>query len=104
MEELTRRQVRYICFRLLQEADGGNKAKGIKFLDEVKDHLEDEENFGGWDKFGKTWDVDEKAPLVAVLRKTSIASEWTKVLKKEAHDLPVAKEIEKEVKEIQAKE
>ena len=92
MKDLTRRQIRYICFRLQIEADGGNKAKKddlhLKFVDEVKEHMEGQADFGGWLKFGKTWDVDEKAPLVVVLRSSSIQSEWNKVLLNEARELP----------------
>ena len=93
MDELTRRQIRYICFRLQIEAEGGNKAKKdngpLKFIDEIKEHMETQADFGGWEKFGKTWDVDEKAPLVVVIRTSSIQTEWDKVVEAEAKELPV---------------
>lgn len=96
MDKLTRRNIRYICFRLQTEADGGPKAEieetGImSYVDEVKNLMEGQPEFEGWKKFGKTWDVDEKNPLVAVNRLSSIQNDWNKVLKKEAKELPVTK-------------
>ncbi len=92
MEKLTRRQFRYICFRLANEALGGAAAdktdRGVmKYVDKVKAHVEGQEDFGGWDKFGKTWDMDTKAHLVVVLLQRSNASAWNDVLKKEAKTL-----------------
>lgn len=93
MDKLTRRNIRYICFRLQTEAEGGNIAKVEKtgvmsYVDKVRKQMESQEEFGGWKKFAKTWDVDEKAKLVAVNRTSSIQTEWNKVLKKEAKKLP----------------
>jgi len=92
MNELTRRQIRYICFRIQTEEAGGFQLDSEGFLSsapELKAHLEGQEDFGGWDKFAKTWDVDEKAPLVAVLRTSSIASDWNKEVEKTAKDVAV---------------
>lgn len=96
MDKLTRRNIRYICFRLQTEATGGVKAEkeveGImQFVDEVRDHMEQQADFDGWNNFGKTWDVGEKSFLVAVLRKSSIQSDWNKILKEEAKALPKEK-------------
>ncbi len=98
MDKLTRRNIRYICFRLQTEAQGGAKAKkedeGImQYVDEVKEHMESQDDFGGWDKFGKTWDVDDKSPLVAVKRTSSIQTAWNKILKEEAKELPKEKKF-----------
>lgn len=95
MNDLTRRNIRYICFRLQTEAEGGNKATveetGImSHVEQVKKHMEAQEGFGGWTKFAKTWDVDEKAKLVVVNRTSSIQSEWNRILRKQAKNLPVA--------------
>lgn len=95
MKDLTRRQIRYLCFRLQTEADGGapaDPAEGgvMSLIEEVKDHMESQDDFGGWNMFAKTWDVDENSPLVVVKRTSSIYSEWNKVLKKESKDLPPA--------------
>jgi hypothetical protein len=93
LENLTKRQIRYICFRLQTEALGGAKAKTEKegpmsLTDEVKSHFEDQEDFGGWERFAKTWDVDEASPLVAVRRTSSIYTNWNRALKKETQELP----------------
>lgn len=95
MNNLTRRNIRYICFRLQTEAEGGASAEpeetGImSYVTELKKHLEGQPEFEGWKKFAKTWDVDEKNPLVAVNRNSSIQNDWNKVLKDEAKVLPVA--------------
>lgn len=63
----------------------------MQYVDEVKEHMESQDDFGGWDKFGKTWDVDEKAPLVTVTRKSSIQTDWNRTLKEEAKELPKEK-------------
>lgn len=94
MNNLTRHDVRYICFRLQTEAEGGAKAKLEKtgvmsYVDKIKKQMESQEEFGGWKKFAKTWDVDEKAKLVAINRTSSIQSDWNKILKKQAKDLPI---------------
>jgi hypothetical protein len=94
MDKLTRRNIRYICFRIQTESKGGENAEGegiLSHADEVKNHMESQSHFGGWDNFGVTWDVDEKAFHVVVLLKKSIESEWNEVVIKEAKDLPVAK-------------
>ena len=93
MDQLTRRNIRYICFRIQSEQSGGVTApiesSGIMaHIEEVKAHLEEQDGFGGWDKFAKTWDVDEKYPLVVVGRRSSIQTEWKKVLEKNAKELP----------------
>lgn len=93
MEQLTRRNIRYICFRIQAQENGGVKAPiepiGIMaYVEEIKQHIEEQDGFGGWGKFGVTWDVDEKYPLVVVGRKSSIQTEWKKILEREARDLP----------------
>ncbi len=109
LENLTRRQIRYICFRLMTQSEGGAKASKEKegvmsFVDEIKEHMEDQEDFGGWDKFSKTWDVDEKSPLVAVKRISSVQTEWNKILKAETKELPQEKKLlNKLAAKVQAK-
>lgn len=93
MKGLTKRQIRYICFRLQTEAEGGNPAlpedrAPMSFVAKVKKHMESQDDFGGWKMFAKTWDVDEKSPLVVIPRISSIYSDWNNVMKKEAKDLP----------------
>ena len=93
MEELTRSNIRYICFRLKTESEGGPKASPagtgvMSHVVEIKEHMEPQEFFGGWDKFGVTWDVDGISPLVIIRRKTSLETEWNKVVAKQARDIP----------------
>lgn len=100
MKDLTRRQIRYLCFRLQTEAEGGNKAtpekNGIMSLvGKVKEHMESQDDFGGWKMFAKTWDVDEKSPMVIVKRTSSIYTDWNNVLKKGARDFPQASQATK---------
>ncbi len=95
MDKLTRRNIRYLCFRLQTEAEGGPKAKPEKtglmsHVEEIKKQMESQPEFDGWKKFAKTWDVDETAKLVAVNRNSSIQADWNKTLKKEAKELPTA--------------
>lgn len=98
MNDLTRRNVRYICFRLRTEALGGVKATGdgiLTHVQEIKDHMSEQSYFGGWEKFGVTWDVDEKAYLVVVLLIKSLESEWNAVVKENAIDLPTPEDVKK---------
>ena len=105
MKDLTRRQIRYICFRLQTEAEGSNKAAPEKtgimnLVDEIKEHIEMQEDFEGWKMFAKSWDVDQNSPLVVVKRNSSIYTDWNNVLKKEAKSLPpaiVKKKVNKKV-------
>jgi len=95
MEELTRSNIRYICFRLKTESEGGPKASPtdagvMSHVAEVKEHMEPQDGFGGWDKFGITWDVDKISPLVVMRRKTSLETEWNKVVNANARELPAA--------------
>jgi hypothetical protein len=98
LDQLTRRNIRYLCFRIKAEECGGEKAAGdgiLSHLDEVKEHMSDQSDFGGWDKFGVTWDVDEKAHLVVVRLKRSLESEWIAVIKKNAIDFPKPGDVKK---------
>jgi hypothetical protein len=97
LEDLSRRQIRYICFRLQTEAEGGGRANSQKtgvmaYVDKVKKHMETQDGFGSWKTFAKTWDVDNKSPLVVVKRISSVQTEWNKILKEEAKELPVKEE------------
>ena len=62
----------------------------MQYVDKIREHMEEQEDFGGWVKFAKTWDVDDKSPLVTVKRTFSIQTEWNKTLKKESKELPLA--------------
>jgi len=105
MENLTRRNIRYICFRLQTAEKGGvspplDIKEGImRFAKEIQEHMQTQEGFGGWGKFAMTWDVDELSPWVVVRRKSSIYSEWNRTVEREARDLP--KQIEDEPKKLE---
>lgn len=86
MLNLTRRQIRYICFRI-QTEEAGNAVADVAFAPDVRIHMELQDGFDSWNNFAKTWDVGEKAPLVVVARTLSIQSEWNNVLEKEARVL-----------------
>lgn len=95
MENLTRRQIRYLCFRIQTEADGGDAATAessgvMSFVDEVRENMEPQSGFDGWKMFAKTWDVDEDSPLKVVKRTSSIYTDWNHVLEKEVKELPAA--------------
>ena len=96
MDKLTRRQIRYVCFRYQNEATGGvsvAKVRGISLsvMKKIASHMVDQDGFDTWENFGKTWDVGEKAPLVVMTRTSSIQSEWNKSLKNESKELPIEK-------------
>ena len=100
MNELTKRNIRYICFRIQTELGGGAKANkerdGImQFVGDVRNHMESQKDFDGWGNFAKTWDVDEKSPLTVILRKSSIQNNWNNFLKRQAKELPTEKEQKK---------
>ena len=59
----------------------------MTFVKEVKNHMEKQNLFNGWSKFGHTWDVDEKAPLVVVSRQSSLHSDWNNVVAKSAKEI-----------------
>jgi len=101
LDQLTRRNIRYICFRLKAEACGGERATGdgiLAHVDEVKEHMSDQSDFGGWDRFGITWDLDEKAHFVVVQLRSSLESQWNAVVKTNAIDFPKPEDSKKKDK------
>ena len=61
----------------------------MTFVPDVKSHMESQDLFNGWAKFGHTWDVDDKSPLVVVSRQSSLQSDWNNVVAKNAKELVV---------------
>ena len=95
MDKLTRREIRYVCFRLQTEADGGAVALvadsgPMLFVHEIEAHMMKQDGFDNWANFAKTWDVGALAPLVVVIRNMGIQSEWAEVLKAEAKPWPLS--------------
>jgi len=85
-EELSRRQIRYWCFRFKTEAEGGPPATGAPRG--LRQRLEGEDAFEGWRKFAITWDVDEDEPLVVIPRNFSVWEDWDRTLRRVVKPLP----------------
>ena len=74
LKDLTKRQIRYLCFRLRTEAQGGVKADNIP--KGFKENFEKQECFTSWDKFGDNWDINISNPTQAISRNATIHQEW----------------------------
>lgn len=88
---LTRRRVRYRCFRLRSEASEGKELPDV-IPDGFKEYFEAQKWFDGWANFAVTWDVGDPMdperrgsddPLKAVPRYLSVWEEWDEEI--EAH-------------------
>ena len=79
-KELTKRQIRYLLFRLRTEELGGAKAP-TKFPRGFKKTFTDQSKFRGWVGFSVSWDVDDDSPWTIVFREKSIEEEWNAILK-----------------------
>jgi hypothetical protein len=79
-KSLPRRQIRYYCFRLRTEVEGGAKAEPLP--EGFKEHFEKQEVFYGWRAFGASWDVSKVDPLKAVSRQFTIHEEWNATLRR----------------------
>jgi hypothetical protein len=90
---LTRRNVRYLCFRLRTEAEGGNAAPELP--EGFKETFEEQENFRGWAAFGVSWDVDENDQWLAVILKESLARQWERTLLQKVPVFPGLEELDK---------
>lgn len=78
MASLTRRKVRYLCFRLKTEAEGGEPAPELPAA--FKETFEGQELFRGWAAFGVSWDVGKEDFWSITLLKESLAKKWEKTL------------------------
>lgn len=92
LPELSRRDVRYWCFRFQTELDGGVKAKGAPRG--LKKYMEHQEEFRGWNEFAKTWDVSHTQSLVVIERYFSVWEQWEAKLRREAKPLPAMEQKE----------
>lgn len=75
---LTRRDIRYLCFRLKTEADGGPEAPELP--QGFRETFEGQELFRGWAAFGVSWDVDQEDFWKIVILKESLARQWERTL------------------------
>lgn len=83
---LSRRQLRYWCFRYRTEAEGGAPSTGAPRG--LREHYESQGAFRGWPEFGGAWDVDQKDPFLAVLRQFTVWEEWDATLRRVAVPFP----------------
>lgn len=86
LSNLSKRQVRYWCFRFKTEADGIRSADGAP--EGLKNYFESLEWFTSWKDFTVTWDVVESSPLKMRRLKRSAEEEWNDVLAENARELP----------------
>ena len=98
LEKLTRRKVRYWCFRFLTEQVEGIDASDAP--EGLKERFEEMEWFQGWKKFGVTWDIAEDDFFRIVPRKTSIHQDWDKVIMSKFPVLPLEKTEEPILKSV----
>lgn len=89
LRELTRRKVRYWCFRF--------KTEEVEFVPctdapaGLKGYFESLEWFSGWKQFAVTWDVRDESPLSIKPLKESSEVAWDRVLLEESKELPGVK-------------
>ena len=74
LSNLNRKQIRYSCFRLATEANGGAVAEGLP--EGLKEHFEELPWFSGWKNYGITWDVSAETPLTMIPLKLSLEKAW----------------------------
>lgn len=79
-EAQLRHNVRYACFRVQNEKNGGAKAE--KEHRTIARKIEKTDGFDGWKNFAKTWDVSTPKPIVIVKRKWSVWQEWNQTLER----------------------
>jgi len=86
LSDLSRRDVRYWCFRFQTEINDGTSSKGAPRG--LKRCMEHQEEFRGWREFAKSWDVSLTQPLVVVERYFSVWEQWEAKLKRNVSPLP----------------
>src|SRR3990167_10104278 len=97
MDKLTKRQIRYWCFRFRTEVEGGAPASGAPAG--LKKHFEDMEWFSAWKDFSLVWDVKEDSPLEIRRLKENAKEVWQKVVEKNAKILVVHKGKKRKIKD-----
>lgn len=89
LSNLTKKQIRYWCFRFNAESTNGTSAAGSP--DGLKLHFEQLPWFPGWKNYGVTWDVDPKNSLDIKPLKESLVDAWNNEAIGLARDLPIVK-------------
>ena len=94
-EKMTKRQVRYLCYRL---RTGAEKEEEVNDIPEgFKEYFEEQDYFDSWINFAMTWDIDDK--LKAELRTYDEQTEWNSVMKRESVEMPIKKKKKNKKKE-----
>lgn len=86
MRGLTRRKLRYWCFRFHTEATGG--ASADEAPPGLREEVEAHPHFGGWDQFGVSWDFDPDDHTRIVPLRHSLLEQWNTQAWASARDLP----------------
>lgn len=89
LSNLTKRQIRYWCFRFHSESTAGTVATDAP--DGLKVHFEGLPWFPGWKSYGVTWDVDPKNTLDIKPLKQSLVDVWNHEAIGLAREFPTAK-------------
>jgi hypothetical protein len=111
LDKLSRREVRYWCFRFQTEIENGTPAddapKGLK------QKLEKQEHFRGWEEFAKSWDISSdqeviekegrrqkiySKPLETEVRSSSVWEEWDREAEKSSRIFDLLKGKDKKKK------
>ena len=82
-----KRKIRYYCFAMKTNADGGNNKTVIPT--QLIEYFEEKDEFEGWSGFGDTWDVRTTDPLSIFFRDFSINQEWDATMRRVVPELPV---------------
>ena len=64
LETVSRRQIRYVMFRLKSGNNDELTEQHEKIWDDVDSYYSQQPNFGGWENFNKTWDIGTDDPNV----------------------------------------
>ena len=95
---MTRRQLRYWFFRFKTELEpDGVPAEGAP--EGLKEEWEDHPYFGGWDKFGVTWDLAEDSTDTIVPLRYSLEQQWNAEVAKSARPFPLPQQVSNDPEE-----
>ena len=89
--ELTRRQVRYWCFRFRTASEKGG-APALGAPRGLRKRFEEHAHFGGWENYGITWDVSDTDPFTLVPLRISLEVQWNTEAMASARELPKPKD------------
>lgn len=89
MSSPARRQLRYWCFRMANEAAGGASADGVPSgLLDVITNSPAFQFTGGWASFAVKWDISQDEPFKIVPLDKSLVDEWDEYCRSVAKDVP----------------